>query len=166
MNILFDHSRTAVMRIVQLTYAPNVMTTSTATIGLKLRARSAATRPYREDEHISNTVRCALHPDIRGQLVSRLRVLDERQPEICKVLHSDSETEIVTSSTMVGMKVNTMARNMTAIDRVPRSKTRDKAPVRRSKWKLMSRSSTCANVWYATRRPAACELARRTRNPN
>ena len=33
---------------------------------------------------------------------------------------------------------------------------RDKAPVRRSKWNPMSRSSTWLNVWYATRRPAAC----------
>lgn len=38
----------------------------------------------------------------------------------------------------------------------PRSRMRERAPVRLSRWKLMSRSSTWLNVWYATRRPAAC----------
>ena len=47
----------------------------------------------------------------------------------------------------------------------PRSRMRERAPVRRSRWKVRSRSSTCQKVWYATLRPAACTQRCQVRCP-
>lgn len=102
------------MSVVHETYATKVATTRAATRGLKLRASTTATSTCSNKAHaVAQRVQQRAASAVTLQ-ISGSRSADARHPV---------QTQSPTSSMAVGMKVNTMARNMTAMDRVPRSST-------------------------------------------